>query len=485
MTSLLSLTGTPRLLGAAPGRLESLAGYLAAGGYPALPGDLVDRVAATGLRGRGGAGFPLATKLRGVAARPGTPVVVANGGEGEPGSVKDRYLMRTRPHLVLDGLRLAAEVVGAARGYVYTCDPVSAGRIREALDEAALPVDVEVVEAPAAYVAGEETAAVRFIDGGTALPVAKPPRVFEHGVGGAPTLVSNVETLAHLALLAAGHDATGHLLVTVSGAGREPVLAEVPAGIRLGDLADAYGALAVTGALLGGLFGGVRGADALDLPVDLAGLAAAGSALGCGAIHLLTDRDCPVDVVTEALSYLAAESSRQCGVCVSGTRSLAATMASVRSGAAGADDLAKLTRWAAGLPGRGACGLLDAAARTAGSVLEHFPARTAAHASTPACCPICAASDTREAAVTAPGDLSSPYDFPAARLPARSAMRLHVDPTACQAYGLCTEKAPDLVDLDEWGYAAVRDGDVPPGSVEAARAAVAACPNRALRLEGR
>jgi NADH:ubiquinone oxidoreductase subunit F (NADH-binding) len=398
MTSFLPLAPAPLLLGTDPARVETLAAYLAGGGYPPVPGDLTARVEAAGLRGRGGAGFPLAAKFRALAARGATPVVVANGGEGEPGSVKDRALMRARPHLVLDGLRLAAAVVGADRGYLYTCDPVSARRARAALDEAppALPGPrVAVVEAPPAYVAGEESAAVRFIDGGPALPVAKPPRVFERGVGGAPTLVANVETLAHLALLAAGRDATGHLLITVSGAGREPVLAEVPAGIRLGELAGAYGAGAVTGALLGGLVGGVRGPVAVDLPLDPAALAAAGSALGCGTVHLLGAGDCPVDVVAGAVAYLADESSRQCGVCVSGTRALATTMAAVRSGDAGRDDLAKLTRWAAGLPGRGACGLLDAAARTAGSLLTHFADLAAAHARTRGGCAACAPGAAR------------------------------------------------------------------------------------------
>ncbi len=386
MTSVRVLTREAALLGS--GAVETRAPYLAAGGYPAVPAGLVDRVAEAGLRGRGGAGFPLATKLRTVAAASGTPVVVANGEEGEPGSVKDRYLMRTRPHLVLDGLRVAAALVDASRGYVYVADPLSARRLRAALAEAPpIGLPVEVVVVPAAYAAGEESAAVRYIDGGPALPVAKPPRVFERGVGGAPTLVSNVETLAHLALLTAGRDATGHLLVTVSGAGREPSLFEVPAGTRLGDLVGP--GPAVTGALLGGMFGGVRGPDALALPLDVDALAAAGAALGCGAVHLLGPDDCPVDVAAEALAYLAAESSRQCGVCVSGTAALAATVGGLRAGTAGGGDLTRLARWAGGLPGRGACGLLDAAARNAGALLTHFPDLTAAHAARGHTCPAC------------------------------------------------------------------------------------------------
>ncbi|MEV6598763.1 NADH-ubiquinone oxidoreductase-F iron-sulfur binding region domain-containing protein [Actinoplanes sp. NPDC051346] len=384
--------GTGHLLGPAPHTVEHLAAYRSRGGNRTgpTPDELLDLVEEAELLGRGGAAFPLALKLRSVRERPGPRVVVANGAEGEPGSVKDRHLMRARPYLVLDGLRRACEVIGADRGYLYVADPVAAERLRAALAVAPPPVPIVVVEAVSTYVAGEESAAVRFLDGGPALPTAKPPRVFERGVGGAPTLVANVETLAHLALLAAGRSAAGDLLVTVAGAGQPPLLAEVPLGTPLRELFSRP--RAVSGALVGGMFGGLLDEKVLDLPLIPQAYAAAGGALGCGAIWLLGPEDCPVTVAADAVGYLAAESARQCGICVSGTRGLADALTALATGAdpgAGAERLANLARWSAGLPGRGACGLLDAAARVAGSLLRLHGALAEQHTERP--CPACLA----------------------------------------------------------------------------------------------
>jgi NADH:ubiquinone oxidoreductase subunit F (NADH-binding) len=377
VTTIRSLAPVPHLLGSDPYGIETLDCYRAAGGYTRIdPQTLLARVDASGLRGRGGAAFPLTTKLRSVIASATAtrlaPVVVANGEEGEPGSVKDRQLMRTRPHLILDGLAHAAAIIGADRAYAYVSDHASADALAEALDAYPPVVPTTVVRVDPAYVAGEETAVVRFLDGGPALPVAKPPRPYERGVGGAPTLTSNVETLAHLARLASGVDSTANLLLTIGGSGIEPALVEVTAGTRLRAILAACGWWHATGALMGGLFGGVSGESILDTPVSADALRAAGSALGCGAIHLLAPDDCPVDLAVDALAYLAAESALQCGVCISATAALATTAAALRTGAATAEDLAKIERWVLTLPGRGACGLLDAAARVAGSLLAGF-----------------------------------------------------------------------------------------------------------------
>ncbi|MFF7237954.1 NADH-ubiquinone oxidoreductase-F iron-sulfur binding region domain-containing protein [Streptomyces collinus] len=389
--------------GTGPG--EDLARYLAQGGYAPLPDPevLLDRVAVAGLRGRGGAGFPAAVKLRAVRDAPGHSVVVANGEEGEPGSVKDRWLLRHRPHLVLDGLRLAAAMTGAARGWVYLSDDHAERAVRRALAErpaeptaepTAEPA-VDVVRTEHTYVAGEESAVVRRVDGGPALPTAKPPRPFESGVGGAPTLVANVETLARIALIhsrpdAAAAVAAGHL-VTLSGHGGADgatALVEVPAGARLKVLADLAGHGAAEAVLLGGMFGGLHGDGWPDLPLDHDGLHAAGTALGCGALHFLHPGDCPVAVATEAAAYLAAQSARQCGVCVSGTGALATTLAAVARGATDDDPVGRLRRWSGQLPGRGACGLLDAAARVVATLLDRLPHRVDAHRD--GACPECA-----------------------------------------------------------------------------------------------
>jgi NADH:ubiquinone oxidoreductase subunit F (NADH-binding) len=396
MTVIHTPSGTPApVLGPTPDQVESLAAYRARGGYRAdiAPEELLSRVEAADLRGHGGAGFPTAVKLRAVRDGAGASVVVANGEEGEPGSVKDRWLLRARPHLVLDGLVHAARITGADRAYVYLSDPVAAAAVRDALGEYApdSALTVEVVRTEPAYVAGEESAVVRRIDGGPALPTAKPPRPFERGVGGAPTLIANVETLARLALLASDTTATGTALLTLSGGGLPAaVLTEAPYGVTLAQLATDHAALPPAGVLMGGLFGGLLPPSALRLPLDRELLTRAGTGLGCGAIRFLAPDECPVSVAADAVDHLTVESSRQCGVCVSGTRSLRDTLVALAEGRCDADGLAALGRWAQGLPGRGACGLLDAAARLAGSLLTGFPDLVAAHRAGP--CPTCAAT---------------------------------------------------------------------------------------------
>jgi NADH:ubiquinone oxidoreductase subunit F (NADH-binding) len=280
-----SLAGeNTRLLLDAPYHRETRTQYQDRGGYlVGLRGDeLLGAVDANHLVGRGGAGFPMAVKLRAVRDRPGPRIVVANGEEGEPLSVKDRWLLRIRPHLVIDGLLRAAEVVGAARAYIYVSDPIAALSVREALAELAeLPIELSVVEVAPAYVAGEETAVVRLINGGPALPTDKPPRPFEAGVDGRPTLVSNVETLANLAFLdvlgpgafvAGGREGAplrDTILLTLSGAGRDPGLYEVEVGTPLRDVVVRAGGEtgSIQGALMGGYFAGIIGSRVLDLPL--------------------------------------------------------------------------------------------------------------------------------------------------------------------------------------------------------------------------
>ncbi|MFI1398713.1 NADH-ubiquinone oxidoreductase-F iron-sulfur binding region domain-containing protein [Streptomyces sp. NPDC020681] len=397
MTAIRSLMpGRPAtLLGTAPESMEDAAAYEAAGGYGTGcgPEQLLEHIATAGLRGRGGAGFPAAVKLAAVRDGDGPPVVVANGEEGEPGSVKDRWLLRARPHLVLDGLARAASITGATRSYVYVSDPVAAASVRRALAEWVPALPVEVIETEHAYVAGEETAVVRRINGGPALPTAKPPRPFQQGVGDKPTLVSNVETLARIALIAARPDLRRQIadstLVTLSGTSGHALLTEVSCDTTLRALAAAQGTAEATGALMGGLFGGLIADGSLDLPLERQALAAAGTTVGCGAIRFLAPGECPVTAAADAVSHLAAESARQCGVCVAGTAAVRDTLHSLATGRPDPDAVTKLLRWSAGLPGRGACGLLDAAAGTAGSLLRAFPDITRAHVESP--CRACSA----------------------------------------------------------------------------------------------
>jgi NADH:ubiquinone oxidoreductase subunit F (NADH-binding) len=366
---------------------------------------LLQQVDLSGLLGRGGAAFPLGTKLRTVreAGRRGAEtIVVANGEEGEPASVKDRWLLRNRPHLVLDGLRLATAIVGARRAYVYVSDDQAAAAVTSALAELDSSTFGEVVIAVIAveptYVAGEETAAVRRINGGPAKPTDKPPRPFEEGVSGLPTMVSNVETLANLpfihehgsqAFRAVGTPMSpGTFLATITGGDRPAALYEIPHGAAFSDLLEVHGLMPdeVRGALMGGYFAGLLNTDILDATLDHETIRRLGSGLGCGAISILTE-DCPGAVAASVMSYFDRENAGQCGSCFNGTAAMAAVTSALRDGVATDEDVARLERWSVVLRGRGACGTLDGATNVAASLLRQFPQVVARHLAND--CPSC------------------------------------------------------------------------------------------------
>lgn len=380
--------------------VEELRAYRDSGGYAALtdPAGLLTAVTESGLRGRGGAAFPLGVKLHAVRDHcgPGVrPVVVGNGEEGEPASAKDRWLLRYRPHRVLDGLRLAAAMVDADRAYLYLSDRAAADAVDSALAELdgteSVGVPIEVVTIEPGYVAGEESAAVRAINGGPAKPTDKPPRVFQVGVDRRPTLVSNVETLANLPfILRHGADAyravgttksPGTFLATVSGGGREPMLYELPHSISFADLLALHQISPddVTGALLGGYFSGLINRRVLNARLDHETLRALGSGLGCGAIGLLTHDECPVAVAASVLEYFDRENAGQCGSCFNGTAAMSAAVDALRDDVADESDMARLRRWSIVLRGRGACGTLDAATNMARTLLDEFPAAVSLH----------------------------------------------------------------------------------------------------------
>lgn len=368
-------------------RREGHAQHLGGGGDIGLKWSIdavVGAVDAADLRGRGGAWFPVATKIEAVAASGGRRILVANGEEGEPASVKDRYLMRARPHLVLEGVLLAARAARADRTIVYASDPPSIASLRAAVVERG--IDVEVFAAAPGFVAGEETAVVRAIDGGPAKPTAKPPRPYSRGVEGHPTLVLNVESLARIALLTRGRRAD--LLVTLSGAGIRPVLTEVTPGTPLASLADRFGVGPVRGFLAGGFSGGLLPRSAASVPLHDGALRRFGSMLGCAAFVALGADDCPVAAAADVLAFFDRSNAGQCGSCVKGTAAMAAVVAELGRGVADPERIDRLARWARQLPGRGACGALDAATLTAGSLLRNFPDEIAQHLRAP--CPRCA-----------------------------------------------------------------------------------------------
>ncbi len=391
----------PRLLRGlrADGRPLSLAEHLDLHGElprRLVPQTILRAVEEGGLRGRGGAGFPTAVKLRAVAGRRGRKVVLANGAEGEPTSGKDRVLLRYAPQLVLDGVVLAAAAVGADEAIVAVPRAATAelAALREAVGRRSRNdgVALRLAAVPDTFVAGEESALVNAVAGGPALPTSTPPRPFEKGIGGKPTLVQNVETLAHLALIArrgpawfrelGTHDEPGSALVTLSGAVRLPGVYEVALGTPLRDLvAQAGGTTAPPRALLvGGYFGAWLDADtALACDLSDASLAAAGGMLGARAVVVLPHGSCAVAELARVARYLADESAGQCGPCVHGLAAVAGATESLLASDRSDDDL-RIRRWLEQIRGRGGCHHPDGAARFVESALDVFAAEVARHA---------------------------------------------------------------------------------------------------------
>ena len=332
---------------------------LSSGPRPHGSAATIGQLERSGLRGRGGAGFPTGVKWRAVAERAqGRAVLVANGVEADPLSAKDQLLMTEHPDLVLDGALIAAESVGADRIVLAVNRRFNAARgvLAAALQRRGDAVRISIVDIPPRYVAGEETAVVHYINRGLAIPTGIHPRPFERGVFGRPTLVQNVETLAWAGLIARRGEgwyrsfgspiAPGSVLVTVSGSVSRPGVYEVAAGATAGEAVAAAGG--ATGPLQSLLVGGFFGSW---LPVD-----DARAVRSAGMVLALPDSSCGLAETARMLDILARESARQCGPCFNGLPAIADLMTSVALGRPREADIARLRRWSGQLSGqRGAC----------------------------------------------------------------------------------------------------------------------------------
>ncbi len=384
-------TGTRRLLGHAEVDFAAHERRLGPLPWQGGPRRLVAMVEAAGLTGRGGSGFPTWRKMAAVAATGRKAVVVANGAEGEPASAKDRTLLLEAPHLVLDGLQLAAEAVAASRVYAYVRADAADTLLRAVNQRRRRDrYRVAIAAAPSTFLAGEESAVVAALDGRPALPRDTVRRVFEAGVGGAPTLVQNVETLAHLALIARLGPAwfrqlgtasePGTLLVTVSGTVAIPGVHEIAYGTGLGEVvAAAGGATAPLQALLIGGFHGVWAATLPQTPLSHAGLRPLGASPGSGVLLALPVERCGVVESAHVLTFLAEQSSGQCGPCLNGLPRLAATFAALARAERDPRLPAQVEHLAALVSGRGACHHPDGTARFIRSALHVFGPEVALH----------------------------------------------------------------------------------------------------------
>jgi NADH:ubiquinone oxidoreductase subunit F (NADH-binding) len=366
----------------------SLATHLATHGPLPDHVDLVGLVGLAedaGLAGRGGAGFPTAVKLRAVAdaarAARTAAVVVGNGSEGEPASAKDALLLSRAPHLVAEGLQLAAAALGADC-VVLAVGPRRLPAVDRALAARADRLPVRLVPVAERFLSGEESALASAVDGGPPLPRGTMAPVWQRGVRARPTLVQNVETLARLALLARGDRSAAGLTLVTRHTGTVDV-AEVPVGARLGDVvAVPAGVQAV---LVGGYAGSWLPAGvAADVRLDRAGLAAVGASLGAGVLAALPADRCGVRETARVVGYLAASAAGRCGPCLNGLPGIAAALDLLaRPGGpphTRAPLLDDVARWSGLVVGRGACAHPDGTVRLVASALRVFGGELAAHA---------------------------------------------------------------------------------------------------------
>jgi NADH:ubiquinone oxidoreductase subunit F (NADH-binding) len=384
--------GVPRVLPPAP--VLGLAAHDESCGPVRLRGaELIAEVERAGLTGRGGGAYPAGRKLRSVRERSGLrgAMLIANGMESEPVSAKDAALLARAPHLVLDGMDLAAEAVRAREAVLCVRRPAQAEALSHAVAERARAgrgmVAVKVVLVPERYVASAESSLVRHLNGGPALPGFTRKMPFERGVRGRPTLVSNVETLANVALIArhgaswyrsvGTRDAPGSALVTVVGAVRWPGVHEIALGTPLRDvlaLGDVLGPESAA-VLAGGYFGTwLAGGRPLDVPASPAALRAAGASFGAGIFLVLPAGGCGLAETARVVRYLAGQSAGQCGPCHNGLPEMAEALEFIAfTGGRGTGRAVRSLKELSGfVEGRGACHLPDGVAKLAGSALRTF-----------------------------------------------------------------------------------------------------------------
>jgi len=398
-----------------PGAIDDA---LAAGAYAALlravcedtPEHVLAEVDRSGLRGRGGAGYPTGLKWRTVAKASGSPrFVVCNADEGDPGAFMDRSILESDPHRVLEGMALGAYAVGASRGYIYVRAEylLAVERLRKAIAEAeslgllgqriggtAFALHLEVRLGAGAYVCGEETALLASIEGGRGTPRPRPPYPAESGLFGKPTLINNVETLANVpAIVDRGGDwfasigteaSKGTKVFALAGKVAHTGIVEVAMGTPVREIVRVLGGGVPEGGRLkavqtGGPSGGCIPEALLDTPVDYETLAALGSIMGSGGMIVMDERTCMVDLARFFMAFCRDESCGKCAPCRVGTVQLHALLDRIGRREAGPDDVALLEELCDLVKHTSLCGLGQAAPNPVLSTLRHFRDEYEAH----------------------------------------------------------------------------------------------------------
>jgi len=376
----------------------SLADYEHRGGLEALRKALsnetvLSELEASGLVGYGGAGFPTFRKWAAVVQQPGPRVLVVNADEGEPGTIKDRYVMELRPHLLVEGMAIAARFAEVERAIIYLREEyaTSRKRLEAAIGEFRAAglldgLDVEIVIGAGSYVCGEETAMLESLEGRRGMPRLRPPFPAEAGYLGRPTLINNVETLAHIPAIVTNGGAwfaglgvngeKGVRLWSVSGAVTRPGCYEAPNGITLRALLDEYAggvAAGEIGAIVpGGAASGVLPPAALDTALTREGLTEWGCAVGSAGIQVFPASYPVLRLLRETMRFFAEESCQKCTPCRIGTRGLEHVLAELDEGRTAMDG-AQLEEWLDAMERGSICGLGQAAPAPLRTAMRHWP----------------------------------------------------------------------------------------------------------------
>ncbi|MDR1685698.1 MAG: 4Fe-4S binding protein [Desulfovibrio sp.] len=397
---------------------EEIEDYIAADGYLALasclekrtPAEVVEEVKISGLRGRGGGGFPTGIKWEVAAAQPG-PVkyVVCNADEGDPGAFMDRSILEGDPHSVIEGMAAAAYAIGANRGFVYIRAeyPLAIQRLQLAVDQARaagligrrilgsrFSFDLELKYGAGAFVCGEETALMRSIEGGRGEPTSKPPFPAQSGLWGKPTIINNVETLANVPqILRRGGDwfasfgsekSKGTKVFALAGKINNVGLVEVPMGITFREIIYDIGEGIKNGKQFkavqtGGPSGGCIPAADLDVKIDYDNLTAMGSMMGSGGMIVMDEDNCMVDIAKFYLDFTMEESCGKCTPCRIGNKRIHEILTAITEGRGTLDDLEKLENLAAVIKDTALCGLGQTAPNPVLSTLKFFRDEYLAH----------------------------------------------------------------------------------------------------------
>ena len=397
---------------------KSIDDYLERDGYKALekvlkemgPEEVIEEIKKSGLRGRGGAGFPTGLKWE-FAAKQKSDIkyMVCNADEGDPGAFMDRAVLEGDPHAVLEGMAIAAYAIGAKKGFIYVRAeyPMAIERLKVAIGQAKergflgenifgtdFSFDIEIRIGAGAFVCGEETALMASIMGERGQPRVRPPYPVQKGLWGKPTVINNVETLANIAWIIRNgwqefrkygtEKSPGTKVFALAGKVKNTGLVEVPLGITLRELIFDIGGGVPNGKKLkavqtGGPSGGVIPADKIDTPIDYESLTALGTIMGSGGVIVLDEDDCMVDVAKFFLEFTVNESCGKCTPCREGTRTMYEILDRITKGEGTMEDIDTLEELATVVKETSLCGLGQTAPNPVLTTLRYFRDEYIAH----------------------------------------------------------------------------------------------------------